>query len=95
MNCGEARQVRPSMGSWVTYGLGTENENLPGFMTLCPGGFPIQETQNWQCGFLPGVYQGNYVDTSKRSVEELIENIRATSASPVLPSASSSTCWPS
>jgi hypothetical protein len=76
MNCGEARQVRPSMGSWVTYGLGTENENLPGFMTLCPGGFPIQETQNWQCGFLPGVYQGNYVDTSKRSVEELIENIR-------------------
>ncbi|MEY4271161.1 MAG: hypothetical protein RL250_27, partial [Verrucomicrobiota bacterium] len=56
MNCGEARQVRPSFGSWVTYGLGTENENLPGFMTLCPGGYPIQETQNWQCGFLPGVY---------------------------------------
>jgi hypothetical protein len=76
MNCGEARQVRPSFGSWVTYGLGTENENLPGFMTLCPGGYPIQETQNWQCGFLPGVYQGNYVDSSKRSVDELIENIR-------------------
>jgi hypothetical protein len=76
MNCGEARQVRPSMGSWVTYGLGTENENLPGFITLCPGGYPIQETQNWQCGFLPGVYQGNYVDSSKKTVEELIENIR-------------------
>jgi len=76
MNCGEARQVRPSFGSWVTYGLGTENENLPGFMTLCPGGYPIQETQNWQCGFLPGVYQGNYVDSSKRNVDELIENIR-------------------
>ena len=76
MNCGEARQIRPSLGSWVTYGLGTENENLPGFMTLCPGGFPIQETQNWQCGFLPGVYQGNYVDTAKRNVDELIENIR-------------------
>jgi len=45
-------------------------------MTLCPGGYPIQETQNWQCGFLPGVYQGNYVDSSKRHVEELIENIR-------------------
>jgi hypothetical protein len=76
MNCGEARQVRPSFGSWVTYGLGTENENLPGFITLCPGGYPIQETQNWQCGFLPGVYQGNYVDSSKRTVDELIENIR-------------------
>jgi hypothetical protein len=76
MYCGEARQVRPSFGSWVTYGLGTENENLPGFMTLCPGGYPIQETQNWQCGFLPGVYQGNYVDSSKRNVDDLIENIR-------------------
>jgi hypothetical protein len=60
----------------VTYGLGTENENLPGFMTLCPGGYPIQETQNWQCGFLPGVYQGNYVDSAKRNVDDLIENIR-------------------
>jgi len=47
MNCGEARLVRPSMGSWVTYGLGTENENLPGFVVLCPG-FPIAESQNWQ-----------------------------------------------
>ncbi|MEY2821642.1 MAG: hypothetical protein RL105_1214 [Verrucomicrobiota bacterium] len=76
MNCGEARQIRPSMGSWVTYGLGTENENLPGFITLCPNGFPIQETQNWQCGFLPGVYQGSYVNTGRKSVEELIEDIR-------------------
>jgi hypothetical protein len=76
MNCGDARQPRPSFGSWVTYGLGTENQNLPAFITLCPGGFPIQETQNWQCGFLPGVYQGTYVDSSKRTVEELVENIR-------------------
>ncbi|MGA0134797.1 MAG: DUF1501 domain-containing protein, partial [Opitutales bacterium] len=76
MNCGEARQVRPSMGSWLTYGLGTENENLPGFITLCPNGFPIQETQNWQCGFLPGVYQGSYVNTGKKSVDELVEDIR-------------------
>ncbi len=75
MNCGEARSVRPSFGSWVTYGLGSENQNLPGFITMCPGGFPIQETQNWQCGFLPGVYQGNYIDSSKRDVSDLIENI--------------------
>ena len=60
MNCGEARLIRPSMGSWVTYGLGTENQNLPGFIAMCPGGYPIQETQNWQSAFLPGVYQGTY-----------------------------------
>src|SRR4051794_28290283 len=51
MNCGEARMIRPSMGSWVTYGLGSENQNLPGFVVLCPGGYPIQESQNWQSGF--------------------------------------------
>ena len=63
MNCGESRLIRPSMGSWVTYGLGTENQNLPGFIAMCPGGYPIQESQNWQAGFLPGVYQGTYIDT--------------------------------
>src|SRR5258706_617785 len=76
MNCGEARQVRPSMGSWVTYGLGTENQNMPGFITMCPGGYPIQESQNWQSAFLPGVYQGTYIDTKNTEVEALIENIR-------------------
>ena len=40
MNCGEARLIRPSLGSWVTYGLGTENQNLPGFIAMCPGGYP-------------------------------------------------------
>ncbi|MFT7629991.1 MAG: hypothetical protein ACI87E_000995, partial [Mariniblastus sp.] len=44
MNCGESRLVRPSMGSWVTYGLGSENQNLPGFIALCPGGYPIKQT---------------------------------------------------
>jgi len=76
MNCGEARQIRPSMGSWVTYGLGTENQNMPGFISMCPGGYPIQESQNWQAGFLPGVYQGTYIDTKHTELEKLIENIR-------------------
>ena len=75
MNCGEARLPRPSLGSWVTYGLGTENQNLPGFIAMCPGGFPIQETQNWQAGFLPGIFQGTYVDSRKRNIEELVENV--------------------
>src|SRR5687767_3823612 len=76
MNCGEARLVRPSMGSWVTYGLGTENQNLPGFIAMCPGGYPIQESQNWQCGFLPGVFQGTYIDTKNTRIEKLIEHIK-------------------
>ena len=76
MNTGEARLVRPSVGSWVTYGLGTENQNLPGFITMCPGGYPIQESQNWQAGFLPGVYQGTHIDTRHTKIEKLIEHIR-------------------
>src|SRR5688572_7293388 len=76
MNCGEARLVRPSMGSWVTYGMGTLNQNLPGFIAMCPGGYPIQESQNWQSGFLPGVFQGTYIDTQHTKIEKLIEHIK-------------------
>ena len=75
MNTGEARQVRPSMGSWLTYGLGTENQNLPAFVAMCPGGYPIQESQNWQAGFLPGIFQGTYIDTQHQSIDKLIEFI--------------------
>ncbi|MBL7647405.1 MAG: DUF1501 domain-containing protein [Candidatus Hydrogenedentes bacterium] len=76
MNCGDARQIRPSVGSWVTYGLGTENQNLPGFISMCPSGYPIQESQNWQSGFLPGVYQGTYIDTQHTEMEKLIAHIQ-------------------
>ncbi len=77
MNCGNSVQARPSLGSWVWYGLGSENRNLPGFVTLCPGGYPIKEAENWQAGFLPGVYQGTYIDSQHREVSQLIENIRS------------------
>jgi hypothetical protein len=76
MNCGDARQIRPSLGSWLCYGLGAENQNLPSFVAMCPAGYPIQETQNWQSGFLPGAFEGMYVDTQHVEVEKLIENIR-------------------
>ncbi len=76
MNCGDARQIRPSMGSWVLYGLGTENQNLPGFISMCPGGLPIQETQNWQAGFLPGVLAGTYIDPNQTDIDKIVENIR-------------------
>jgi hypothetical protein len=75
MNCGESRLVRPSMGSWLTYGLGTENQNLPGFIAMCPGGYPIKDAENWQSAFLPGVYQGTYIDTRHTEIEKLIENV--------------------
>jgi uncharacterized protein (DUF1501 family) len=42
---------------------------------MCPGGYPIQESQNWQSGFLPGVYQGTYIDSQYTQIEKLIENI--------------------
>lgn len=76
MNCGESRQPRPSMGAWVTYGLGSENQNLPGFIAMCPGGYPIVSTQNWRAAFLPGAYQGTYIDTQHAEVRKLIANIR-------------------
>jgi hypothetical protein len=76
MNCGESTLPRPSMGSWLTYGLGTENQNLPGFVVMSPGGYPIKGAQNWQSAFLPGIYQGTFLDTKHRSVEKLIANIR-------------------
>jgi hypothetical protein len=82
MNCGEARLVRPSFGSWVTYGLGSENQNLPGFIAMCPGGYPIQESQNWQSAFLPGAYQGTYIDTQHTELDRLIENIHNRAVTP-------------
>jgi uncharacterized protein DUF1501 len=60
LHTGSDTFVRPSMGSWITYGLGTENQNLPGFITICPtlthGG-----ANNWSSAFLPAAYQGTPV----------------------------------
>ena len=81
MNCGDGRQPRPSLGSWVTYGLGSENRNLPGFVVMCPGGYPIVTTQNWRSAFLPGVYQGTYIDSQHTQVDKLIAHIRNTDLS--------------
>src|SRR3954462_1994198 len=77
MNCGDPQMSRPSLGAWVTYGLGTENQNLPGFICMCPGGYPIKDAENWRSGFLPGVYQGTFIDSQHSALEKLIENIRS------------------
>lgn len=76
MNTGHSRLVRPSFGSWLNWGMGSDNENLPGFIALCPGGLPVAGAGNWRSAFLPGVYQGTHVDTSKSDPTKLIEHIR-------------------
>jgi hypothetical protein len=76
MNTGSLRLPKPSMGSWVLYGLGSDNQNMPGFISLRPGNVPPGGAQNWQSAFLPGVYQGTSINTKSPSVDQMIENIR-------------------
>lgn len=75
MNCGHIQLGRPSMGSWVTYGLGSENQNLPGFVVLCPG-TPIVGPPLWNSAFLPGIYQGTHISNAEKEPEKLVKYIR-------------------
>jgi hypothetical protein len=75
MNTGHQLAGRPSMGSWITYGLGTENQNLPGFVALCPG-YPVMGPRLWSSGFLPNIYQGTYVPNNERTPDKLVLNVR-------------------
>jgi hypothetical protein len=76
MNTGSLRISKPSLGSWTIYGLGTENQNLPGFISLRAGGLPPGGAANFGAAFLPGVYQGSSVNTQAQSVQQMIQNIR-------------------
>lgn len=77
MNTGNIRFSRPSLGSWVCYGLGSENKNMPAFISLRAGGMPLGGTANFGSSFLPGVFQGTPINTSLGSVDRMIENIRS------------------
>ena len=61
MNNGTITPTRPSMGAWLSYGLGTENADLPGFVVLCPGR-PVRFAELWASAFLPGEHQGTYIN---------------------------------
>jgi hypothetical protein len=61
MNTGHIQPGRPAMGAWLTYGLGTENENLPGFVVLCPDQPTVVGPPLWSNGFLPAIHQGTYI----------------------------------
>jgi hypothetical protein len=76
MNTGDMRLVRPSVGSWLTWGMGSENQNLPGFVALCPSGLPVGGAGNWRSAFLPGAYQGTHIDTSNSDPSKLIANLK-------------------
>ncbi|MEM1069823.1 MAG: DUF1501 domain-containing protein [Planctomycetota bacterium] len=75
MQSGHQQPTRPSLGSWLSYGLGTENENLPAFVALCPG-LPVVGPQLWSSAFLPGQHQGVEVNTNETAVDKLIANVR-------------------
>src|SRR5262249_33504439 len=74
MNCGDGRLPRPSMGAWLTYGLGSVNQNLPGFIAMCPGGLPIVGPQNWRAAFLPRACQGTYLHTHQADAAPPIQH---------------------
>ena len=70
MNTGEQAFSRPSLGSWLTYGLGSENQNLPGFMVISPAQ-PAQGAPLWGSSFLPAAYQGTLVTDLKNPIANL------------------------
>lgn len=75
MNSGNQQPIRPSLGSWASYGLGSENQNLPAFVVLCPGR-PVVGPQLWSSAFLPPQHQGMALNTNQTDVEKLIANLK-------------------
>ena len=75
INNGTISPTVPSMGSWLSYGLGTENENLPGFVVLCPGR-PVRFSILWSSAFLPAEHQGTYINHSNLDPRKMIPHLR-------------------
>jgi hypothetical protein len=81
MNTGNMQPIRPSMGSWLTYALGSENQNLPGFIVLCPGR-PVVGPQLWSNSFLPGIYQGTHINNRTIDPRTIIRDVNNRYLSP-------------
>ena len=75
MNNGTIAPTRPSMGAWMQYGLGSENENLPGYVVLCPGR-PVRFAELWTSAFLPGEFQGTYINHADLNPQKMIPFLR-------------------
>jgi hypothetical protein len=69
MNTGANQAGRPSVGAWITYGLGTENQNLPGYMVLCPDVPTTVGPPLWSNGFLPAINQGTYISNRVQTAQ--------------------------
>ena len=80
MNNGTILPTRPSMGSWISYGLGSENSDLPDYVVLCPGR-PVRFSILWTSAFLPSSHQGTYINHSDTTPEKLIPYLRNAAAS--------------
>ena len=80
MNTGEQAFSRPSLGSWLTYGLGSENQNLPGFVVISPAQ-PAQGAPLWSSSFLPAAYQGTLVSDLKNPIANLRQPASSTAGS--------------
>ncbi len=77
MNTGSLRMAKPSVGAWALYGLGSANENMPGYISLRPnGGMPPGGALNWGSAFLPGDLQATSISTAAPTVEGMVQNIR-------------------
>ena len=74
MNSGVIQPTRPSLGSWLTYGLGSENQDLPGFVVLCPGK-PVVGPQLWSNSFLPGIFQGTHINNKAVDPKSIIAHV--------------------
>lgn len=74
-NTGAIQPGRPSLGSWLMYGLGSESRNLPGFVVLCPG-MPVVGAPLWSSAFLPAVFQGTFLKNNETDPYKLIQNIK-------------------
>lgn len=75
-NLGHLQPSRPSMGSWLVYGLGTENQNLPGFVAMSPRAQPRGKMANWGNSFLPGAYSGTYVNIHEMKPDAILQNLK-------------------
>ncbi len=76
MNLGHLQPSRPSMGSWLVYGLGTENQDLPGFVSMSPRAQPRGKLANWGNSFLPGAYAGTYVNIASMKPDQILRNLK-------------------
>lgn len=81
-NTGTIQPGRPSLGSWLMYGLGSESRNLPGFVVLCPG-MPVVGSPLWSSAFLPAVFQGTFLKNTETDPYKLVAHIRPRSATEV------------